>query len=133
MTDKTARLVLNIDAGAEADVEELEWLTRNLQKELAELDVATVDLVCAGKAPERAKAGDPISWGTLLITLAASSGVLTMLIKTLQSLLTRNERYSVTLKIGEDKLVLKGITSSERQRLVDAWINRHAEKENIDD
>ena len=133
MTDKTLRLVLKIDAGAEADVEELERLTWNLQKELAELDVATVDLVCAGKAPERAKTGDPISWGTLLITLTVSSGALTMLIKTLQSLLTRNERYSVTVKIGEDKLVVKGITSSERQRLVDAWINRHAEKENIDD
>lgn len=66
--------MLKIDAGLEVDAKELEEVTRQLRNELLELDVEAVDLALAGEVPERAKAGDPIAWGTLLVTLAASGG-----------------------------------------------------------
>ncbi len=125
MIDQTAQLMLNIDAGPEADAEELEQLTRQLRGELTELDVETVNLVRAGEAPRGAKAGDPITWGALLVALTASGGVLTTLIGALQSWLTRHERRSVTLEIDGDKLEVTGISSEEQQRLTNAWISRH--------
>ena len=125
MIDQTAQLMLNIDAGPEADAEELEQLTRQLRGELTELDVETVNLVRAGAAPRGAKVGDPITWGALLVTLTASGGVITTLIGALQPWLTRHERRSVTLEIDGDKLEVTGISSEEQQRLVNAWVSRH--------
>ncbi len=125
MTDRETRLVLNIDAGPEADAEELAELTRQLREDLLHLDVETVDLAHAGEAPTGTKAVDPVTAGTLLVTLAASGGVLTTLINALQSWLTRHERRGVTLEIGGDKLDVTGISSEEQQRLIDAWLSRH--------
>jgi hypothetical protein len=125
MPDQTTQLMLNINAGPETDEEELAELTRQLREELLELDVEAVGLVRAGEAPERAKAGDPVTWGALLVALVASGGVLTTLINTLQSWLTRHERRSVTLEIGGDKLEVTGISSEEQQRLINTWLSRH--------
>jgi hypothetical protein len=88
-------------------------------------DIEAIDLVHAGEIPERAKASASVDWGTLLVTLAASGGVLTMLANMLQSWLTRYDRHSVTLEIDGDKLEVKGISSEEQQRLIDAWLSRH--------
>lgn len=125
MSGQTTQLMLNVDAGPETDGEELEYLTRQLREELAELEVETVDLVRAGSVPQGAKAGDPMTWGALLVALTASGGVLTALISALQSWLTRHERRSVTLDISGDTLEVTGISSDEQQRLINAWINRH--------
>ena len=125
MPEQTTQLMLDIDAGPDVDEEELAELTHQLRGELLELDVEAVDLVRAGEAPERAKVGDPITWGALLVALAASGGVLTTLINTLQSWLTRHERRSVTLEIDGDKLEVSGISSEEQQRLINAWLSRH--------
>jgi hypothetical protein len=125
MSDQTTQLMLDIDAGPDTDTEELAELTRQLRGALLELDVEAVYLVRAGEAPERAKAGDPITWGALLVALTASGGVLITLINTLQSWLTRHERRSVTLEIDGDKLEVTGISSEEQQRLINSWLSRH--------
>ena len=125
MTGQTTQLMLNIDAGPETDVEELEQITRRLREELAELEVEAVDLVRQGEVPRGAKAGDPIAWGALLVALTASGGVFTTLINTLQSWLTRHERRSVTLETDGDKLEVTGTSSEEQQRLINAWLSRH--------
>jgi hypothetical protein len=125
VTDRSPRLVLSINAEPDTDNEELAELTRRLREDLMELsDIEAIDLVHAGEIPERAKASASVDWGTLLVALAASGGVLTMLINVLQSWLTRHERHSVTLEIDGDKLEVKGISSGEQQRLIDAWISR---------
>jgi hypothetical protein len=125
MSEQRAQLILDIDAGPDTDTEELAELTQQLRRELSELDVEAVDLVRAGEAPEGAKAGDPIAWGELLVTLAASGGALATLINVLQSWLTRHERRSVTLEIEGDALEVTGISSEEQQRLINTWLSRH--------
>jgi hypothetical protein len=125
MVDQTTQLKLSLGVEPKAGAEELEDLTLQLREQLVEIDVETVDLIRLGETPTKAKASDPISWGTLLLTLAASGGVLTMLINVLQSWLTRHERCSVTLEIAGDKLEVTGISSKEQQRLIDAWLSRH--------
>jgi len=124
MTSRTAQLMLRIDAGPGSDNQEMEQLGRQLRAALLELDVDAVDYTHVSKAPAGAK-GDPITLGTLLVTLAASGGLLTTLINTVQSWLTRQERHAVTLEIGGDKLVITSSSSEQQQRLIDDFISHH--------
>lgn len=124
MMDKAKQLLITIGLGEEADEEELEKLTWQLQEELTDLDVGKVELAKKGEVPEHAKTGEPIAWGQLLLTIA-SGGVLVRLISALQFWLTREERRSLTLKIGDEILEVKGISSKEQQQLIKVWVNRH--------
>lgn len=126
MSRKTTQLLVTLDAEPDTDSEELERLTRQLWEELAELEVQA-DLMTGGPAPVNAKAGDVITWGTLLLTLAASGGAITTLINVLQAWLTRHDRRCVTLEINGDKLQVTGISSAEQKQLIDAWLSRHRE------
>ncbi len=116
MTDKEMRLMLNIDA----DAEKLEDLTLQLQEDLKELDVKTYQ-VSAGKAPERAKAGEPVILGALLVTI--SRDVVKMLIDALRSFLSTTGSRGIDMEICGNKLkIMGGISSKEQQRLIDSWI-----------
>lgn len=123
MHDKPMQLLLRIAADSDADANEVEELSRQLRRELLEHDVDVIGQVPA-TAPAGAK-GDPVTLGTLLVTLAASGGVLTTAINTVQSWLTRQERHSVTVEIGGDKLVISSPSSEQEQRLIDDFINHH--------
>ena len=127
MTDQTTQLVLDIGAGPDTDLEELADLTLQLREELWELDLDTVDLVRAGEVPERAKAGDPIAWGDLVLTLVTSSAALVTLISTLKAWLKPYQRRdcSVTIELDGDRLEVTGISSEEQQYLIDTWLRRH--------
>jgi len=127
MSKQTTQLMVTLDAEPETDSEDLERLTRQLREELSELDVQA-DLMTGGPAPVNTRAGDIITWGTLLLTLAASGGAITTLIGVLQAWLTRQERRGVTLEMDGDKLQVTGITSAEQQRLIDAWLRRHLQQ-----
>lgn len=124
MTDQTIQLLLSLDASPEIDDEELEELTRKLRKELLELDIEAADLVSAGEAPSGARAVEPVTLGTLLLTLAASGGVLTTVVNVLQDWLSHHDKHSVTLEIGGDKIQVTGISSEEQKQLIDAWLTR---------
>ena len=127
MADTTTQLRLQIGAGPDVNAADLQDLTLSLRQELFDLnELESVDLVRGGKVPERAKPGDPITWGELLMALVASGGVLTTLIGLLQHWLTRHERSGVTIEIGGDKLQLSGVTSEQQQRIIDEWIARRS-------
>jgi len=119
------QLTVTLDAKPDTDAGDLERLTRQLRDELSELDVQA-DLVTGGSAPANTKAGDVIEWGTLLLTLAASGGVITALINAIQAWLTnRNQPATITIEIGGDKLQITGNPSPEQQQLVKAFLQRH--------
>lgn len=122
MAEKKIRVLLNLDARSELDAEEKERITRQLREELMGVDVDGVDFVKSGKAPVKAKAGDPITWGTLLLTLAASGGVLTTIIGVVQSWLTRHNQRSISLEVNGNKIDVHDITSEDQKRLIDSWI-----------
>ena len=125
MSGNNIQLTVTLDAKPDTDAEDLERLTRQLWDELSELDVQA-DLMTSGSAPANTKAGDVIEWGTLLLTLAASGGVITALINTIQTWLTnRNQPATVTVEIGGDKLQITGNPSPEQQQLVKAFLHRH--------
>ena len=125
MSGNNIQLTVTLDAKPDTDAEDLERLTRQLRDELSELDVQA-DLVTGGSAPANTKAGDVIEWGTLLLTLAASGGVITALINAIQAWLTnRNQPATITIETGGDKLQITGNPSPEQQQLVKAFLHRH--------
>ena len=133
MSNETTQLALYLDAGPESDEKELAELTRQLRDELLDLDLESVDLVSNGVLPPKSKVVEPLTLGALLLTLAASGGVITTLINAIQSWLTRHDRRSVTLEIDGDKLEVGGISPEEQQRLIDAWAGRHFRRLSADD
>jgi hypothetical protein len=114
----------------ETDIQEMEQLTLELRQELLDLNVENVDLIRERDIPDRAKAIEPISWGALLVKLASSVGILTMLIKTLECWLKRHQTSSITIEYEGNKLSVNGfIQPEERQRLIDNWIKTVLDKE----
>jgi Effector Associated Constant Component 1 len=89
-------LDLTIVLGDEVDEEEMDQLTRQLRDEIAELGVEGVRLATGSTLPPRAK-GDPITLGSIIVTLA-STGVFTGLIELLKSWLVRREGRTVKFK-----------------------------------
>ncbi|MEI2780146.1 MAG: hypothetical protein V9H25_02355 [Candidatus Competibacter sp.] len=125
MSGNNIQLTVTLDAEPDTDTEDMERLTRQLRDELSELDVQA-DFMTGGPAPANTKAGDVIEWGTLLLTLAASGGVITTLINAIQTWLTnRNQPAAVTVEMGGDKLQITGNPSPEQQRLIEAFLHRH--------
>lgn len=125
MPGNNIQLTVTLAAEPDTDVQDLERLTLQLRKELSELDVQA-NFVTGGPAPANAKAGDVVEWGTLLLTLAASGGVITTLINAIQTWLTnRNQPAAVTVEMGGDKLQITGNPSPEQQRIIEAFLHRH--------
>lgn len=128
MSDNRTQVVLNINAEESVRDEELETITQQLRNELLETDVESVAFLRSGEAPEGSRAGDPVTLGTLLVTLAASGGVFTTLINAIQGWLGRGEKRSITLEIDGDKLSITGSSSEEEKQLINHWINRHKKR-----
>jgi hypothetical protein len=124
VSEQIATVNLTIRTEGEVDPEYLAKLTQQLRDALLRLDVEDVALPSAEKAPEGSK-GDAVTWGQLVIALAASGGVFTTMITLLQAWVTRHERHTLTLEIDGDKLEITGISLEEQKRLIDEWLSRH--------
>ena len=125
MENHPAELIVSITPFMEADEYELAELTQQLRQELLNIDVNGIEFAKEGDTPKHAKAIDaPVTWGTLLITLMASGGILSTLIHVIQDWLKqrRHEAQSVTLKLGENMLEIQGGSSGEQQQLINKWL-----------
>jgi len=71
-----------------------------------------------------AKSSDAVEWGTLVVSMV-SSGALTALIKTADSWLAR-QRHGISLRVGEDELVLTGSSTAHQQRVIEQWLSARA-------
>jgi Effector Associated Constant Component 1 len=118
------QLLIRIETDSGADDQERVELTRKLRKQLLSLDeVEGAEPATAPAGPGTKSAG--VDWQALMVTLASSGGILTTLTGTIQSWLTRQDRSTVTLEIGGDKLTVTGASSDTQKRLVNDWIKRH--------
>ena len=94
---KPAQFTLSIDAGADADAEELDRLTRQLRDALAEVpEVESVDLLRGGVVPQGAKVADPFTLGALVLAIIPSA--LPKLIDVLNGWSMRGENRKVKIK-----------------------------------
>jgi hypothetical protein len=71
--------------------------------------------------------GAEIDWSTLLVTLAASGGVLTTLVTALKAWLEIRQQATIKLVIGDDALTIsgRGPYSEEQEQAINRWLNRH--------
>jgi hypothetical protein len=122
MENKTAKLLLHIDTGADTDTEEQARLTDRLRADLLELDVDAVDRVHSGASPAGAK-GDPITLAALAVTLAPVA--LNGLMKAVQAWLTRHDRSTVTAEFDGRKIVVTGSPSKEQQQMIETFVGGH--------
>lgn len=99
-------LTLQINPG-EIDPDRLDRLTRQLRRELLDLDVDSVDLARGDQLPEGAKAADAITLGTLAVAVLPS--FLPKLIDYLQSWSLRAEGRMVKVKsqVGDRSIELE--------------------------
>jgi membrane-associated two-gene conflict system component 1 (EACC1) len=117
-------LRIAVDAGPEAEQDELERVTRQLRDELLELPVDDIRFPEDGPAPPGAK-GDVASIGELVVTLA-SGGVLPTLVGSVLAWLTRDRSRKVVIELNGDRLELSGASPEQQHALVAAWLDRHA-------
>jgi hypothetical protein len=124
--EDTRGLWLVIEGEPDADAEEVDRLTRQLRAELMGLDeVETIERASSADLPEGAK-GAGVDWATLLMTVSASGGALSMLIGAVRDWLNRSRSAStVTLTIDGDSITLPKATKAEREELIQTWIARH--------
>jgi hypothetical protein len=127
-SDRKMQLMLEVDPGSQTDAQELDDLTSQLRRVLLDLDVESVDRVRQGTVPPGARAVDVLALGTLIVTLAKSTRVLSTLVNTVQSWLSGAGQRSVKLEIDGDILEVTGLTSSDQRRLIASWLERHSSK-----
>ena len=126
MAAAAGELSVELQAGPDADAEELAQLAGRLRAELLDLDVNAVQQPVRGEAPRESKGAGWLATGELMVRLVTSPEVLASIIAGVQSWLRRNSARSVKLTIAGDALEVSGLGSAEQDRLIDLWVARHA-------
>jgi hypothetical protein len=116
----TSELTLRLE-GDDADLIELDRLTRQLRRELLPL-VDDVRPCSAGDAPLGARAVDATQIGSLLVTLATAPEVLRSVVGLVRDWLGRSRARSVHLEVGGHVLEVTGVSTVDQHRLIETWI-----------
>jgi hypothetical protein len=117
------QLIVRVDAGADADDREQAELAFLLRHDLDLLDETSVELARGGGREPGAKSGDPVEWGTLVVS-AVTSGALSAVVKTAQAWVSRRRGTALSVRIGDDELTLTGASSDEQRRVIEDWLAR---------
>ena len=125
MMDRADEVTVQVGIDTGADAEELDELASRLRRQLLELDVVSVERARAGEAPPGTRAIEGLAVGTLIAKFVASSGLLKAMVGTIQSWLSGQRGHTVKLTLGGDALEITGASSSEQERLINLWIDRH--------
>lgn len=123
MSSQPARLDIRLLADGGADERAVADATRQLRRELLDLDVDTVDMPRA-EPPAGSRAADAAVLGALIVTISQSQ-LLPSVLDAVRSWLTAASQRSVKLELNGDVLELTGVSSNDQHRLTDAWLARH--------
>jgi hypothetical protein len=115
---------IDVGVGDDAGDELVDEATRALRVELLELDVDDVALATAGPAPAGARAIDATLLGTLVVT-AGREGIAAV-VRAVSAWLGHGGGRTVKLQIGDDSLELTAASKQDQERLVEAFLARHA-------
>lgn len=129
MTAQVTELDVRVNSGRDADAEEIAESTAMLREELLQLEVDSVDEAPAGEAPPGTRAAEAVALGGLIVTLVNSSGLLSAVVGTIQSWVSRLGRRRVRLELDGDVLDVTGVSSKEQHELITQWIARHGATE----
>jgi hypothetical protein len=116
-------LIVRVTPVADSDAEELADLSGGLQAELLGVDAASVAPLTAGEAPEGAKGIGTLA-GWLLVQFGNLDG-LRAVVAAVRRWASRTGS-TVEVSIGGDTLKVTGATSQQQDKIIDAWLTRHA-------
>jgi hypothetical protein len=113
---KITQFSLEVSA-EDASAEEIDAMTRQLLRELRDLDLESVELVSGGAAPEGTKAVDPVTIGA--ITLAVLPNLLPKVVEFVQAWALRGQGRTVKFKgkIAGQTVQFEG-PASDLQKLI---------------
>ena len=124
MDNRLPRLGIQVRGEPDADPEEVAESTFQLRRELLDLDVGTVEAPREGEAPPGTRGVEVAALGGLVVSMAKPE-FLGAVIAAVRSWLSRSQRRSIKLALGDDVLELTGVSSGEQRRLADEWLRRH--------
>jgi hypothetical protein len=105
---------------------ELDELTEYLRRELLELDVDNVRKPSSGEAPAGTRGIEFAAIGALILDFARSASTIRTVIDAVKSWLGKGRNRSIKIEMEGDKLEIAGGSADEQERLITAWIERHA-------
>jgi hypothetical protein len=115
-------LAVHVTADSDSDDAELEELAGRLRDELLELDVASVEPTPDEDIPAQAKGlGAVVGW----LTVHLGTERLRTVVKAVRGWAARTNR-SVEVSIDGDVLKLSNVTDAQQDRIIEAWLQRHA-------
>jgi hypothetical protein len=124
MEERRATLGIQVAVGPDDDTEQVAEATLQLRRELLDLDVEAVELPSAGEPPPGTRAVELAAVGALLVTLAQSQ-LLGSVVAAIRSWLAGQPQRSIKLELDGDVLELTGVSSKDQQRLAEEWLRRH--------
>jgi hypothetical protein len=124
MEERPPTLGIGVDAGPDADAEEVAEATLQLRHELLDLDVDAVEPAPGGEPPPGTRGVELAALGALLVTVSQSQ-LLAPVLAAVRSWLAGSPRRSIKLELDGDVLELSGVSSKEQRRLTDEWLRRH--------
>jgi len=127
MDEHPSTLGVQVAVGPDGDAEEITEATLQLRRELLDLDVDAVEVPAAGEPPPGSRAVDVAALGALLVHLADSQ-LLASVVAAIGSWLAASSRRSIKLELGGDVLELTGVSSKEQRRLTDEWLARQTSR-----
>jgi hypothetical protein len=116
-------LTLQVQPVPGGDPDELLEVTGRLREELLELDVAAVDPVSEATAPDHAKGLATLA-GWLAVQVGTVNG-LRAVVGLVRGWAARTNR-EVEVSCGGEVLKVTGVTSAQQEKIIDAWLARHA-------
>jgi hypothetical protein len=119
-------LQMQVDIGIESDADaaELDEATVQLRQDLLQLDVEDVERPPGEPPPPGARAVDATILGTLIVS--AGPAVIGTVVQTLAGWLSRRPSRSLKIEIAGDSIELTDVSAEEQQRLIEAFVARHA-------
>ncbi len=97
----------------------------SLARELRQLDVHSVESMSRAGSPAGTRSVDMVSVGSLVVLATGSRVLLKSVLDIVQDWLARRQSGMVSVKIGNDELILTYTGKSEKSKVVDAFVTRH--------
>ncbi|MFL4908380.1 effector-associated constant component EACC1 [Streptomyces sp. MMS24-I2-30] len=120
-TSGTSSMRLAVTGAADVDQDELDQLTRELRRQLLELDVADVRVARSdGAVPEGAKPGELIAVGALVVSLAPA--VLRPALRLLETWMRNRPVRTVKVDVDGRTLELDHASAQQQQQVLDAFV-----------
>jgi len=114
---------LDIEFSDDADADRAEHMSQQLRAELAELGLARVT-ARQTDAPPGARGGG-VDWSTLMMSLNASGGAITMVLAIVKGWLGRNRlAHGVELKVNGVSIHVTAATTQQQEEMIQAFLRK---------